>query len=173
MKNNPHNHSNETPKTSKRRLMVGVIGGSRVEPQIENLARKLGRGIAERGYILVCGGLGGVMEAACRGALEAGGVTVGILPGDSRGSANPYVSIPVVTAMSHARNAVIVRTADILVAVDGRYGTLSEIALARAVGKRVLGLYTWEDIPGVEAKSSVGEVLREVSAYESGSPAGL
>ena len=157
----------------RQRMIVGVIGGNRVEPQVEEIARKVGRGIAENGYILLCGGLGGVMEAACRGAAEAGGITVGILPGNSRRSANPYVMVPVVTSMSHARNAIISRTADILVAIGGKYGTLSEIALARAEGKRVLGLFTWGDIPGVEEKNSSREVIRELTAFESSSAKGF
>ena len=147
--------------------IVGVVGGNQVDSRIRAVAKKLGREIAKCGYILICGGLGGVMEAACMGAREAGGITVGILPGNNRESANPFVSIPIVTAMSHARNAIIVRTADILVAVDGKYGTLSEIALAKASGKRVLGLYTWDDVPGVEVMESVEEVMREIEAEES------
>jgi len=149
--------------TPAQKKIVGVIGGSRVDRQISEAARELGREIAKRGYILVCGGLGGVMQAACRGASEAGGITVGILPGSHRGTANPFVTIPIVTSMSHARNAIIVRTADILVAVDGKYGTLSEIALAKAIGKRVIGLYTWEDIPGVEPVESVEEAIAEIT----------
>lgn len=142
--------------------IVGVIGGAQADREILEIARNLGREIAKNGYILVCGGLGGVMRAACMGAVEAGGITVGILPGTDRESANPYVTIPVVTAMSHARNAIIVRTADILVAIDGRYGTLSEIALAKAVGKRVIGLFTWEEVPGVEMVESVEEAIQVI-----------
>ncbi len=142
--------------------IVGVIGGAQADREILEIARNLGREIAKNGYILVSGGLGGVMRAACMGAIEAGGITVGILPGNDRGSANPYVTIPVVTAMSHARNAIIVRTADILVAIDGRYGTLSEIALAKAVGKRVIGLFTWEEVPGVEMVESVEEAIQVI-----------
>ena len=142
--------------------IVGVIGGAQADREILEIARNLGREIAKNGYILVSGGLGGVMRAACMGAVEAGGITVGILPGNDRGSANPYVTIPVVTAMSHARNAIIVRTADILVAIDGRYGTLSEIALAKAVGKRVIGLFTWEEVPGVEMVESVEEAIQVI-----------
>lgn len=149
--------STEPPKK-----IVGVIGGSQADREIRGVARKLGREIARNGYILVCGGLGGVMEAACMGAREAGGITVGILPGNQKESANPFVTIPVVTAMSHARNAIIVRTADILVAVDGRYGTLSEIALAKACGKRVLGLFTWDEVPGIETVESVEEAIQEI-----------
>lgn len=144
---------------SKSRKMVGVIGGARADRQIMDIAEELGKKIAEEGYTLVCGGLGGVMLAACRGAGKAGGLTVGILPGNRKSSANRYVSIPIVTSMSHARNAIIARTADILVAIDGRYGTLSEIAHAKALGKRVIGLYTWEEVPGIEDAESVREAI--------------
>ncbi len=141
-----------------RSRIVGVIGGARADRDIKNIAFAVGKSVARCGHILVCGGLGGVMQAACRGAAVEGGVTVGILPGNYSESANPFVQIPIVTAMSHARNAIIVRTADLLVAIDGRYGTLSEIALAKAVGRRVLGLLTWDEVPGVEAMDSVEEV---------------
>jgi len=148
--------------TSKK--MIGVIGGSRADKRMKEVAKRIGREIAKRGYILVCGGLGGIMEASCMGAKEAGGTTVGILPGMYRDTANKFVDIPVVTAMSHARNAIIVRTADILIAIDGRYGTLSEIALARAIGKRVLGLFTWEDIQGVEPVNSIDDIMKELDS---------
>jgi uncharacterized protein (TIGR00725 family) len=99
--------------------------------------------------VLVCGGLGGVMQAACRGAKEAGGTTVGILPGHDRGEANEFVDVAIPTGLGEARNALVVRAADALIAVGGGYGTLSEIALALKAGKRVAGLGTWE-IDGVE-----------------------
>jgi uncharacterized protein (TIGR00725 family) len=111
-------------------------------------AAEVGRLVAERGAVLVCGGLGGVMEAACRGAKQAGGMTVGILPGTDRADANPYVDIALPTGLGEARNALVVRAADVLIAVGGGYGTLSEIALALKAGKRVIGLDTWE-IEGV------------------------
>jgi uncharacterized protein (TIGR00725 family) len=109
----------------------------------------VGRLVAGRGAVLVSGGLGGVMEAACRGAREAGGTTVGILPGSDRAAANPYVDVAVPTGLGEARNALVVRAADVLIAVGGGYGTLSEIALALKAGKRVIGLGTWE-IEGVD-----------------------
>jgi uncharacterized protein (TIGR00725 family) len=104
----------------------------------------VGRGLAEAGAILVCGGLGGVMEAACRGAAEAGGLTVGILPGEDRAAANPWVRVAVATGMGELRNGLVVRAADALVAVGGSWGTLSEIALAVRTGRPVVGVGTWE-----------------------------
>ena len=113
------------------------------------MAEEVGRLLARRGAVVVCGGLGGVMEAACRGASRAGGTTVGVLPGLDRGAANPFVSVAVATGLGEVRNALVVRAADALIAVGGVYGTLSEIALALKAGKPVIGLGTWE-IDGVE-----------------------
>jgi uncharacterized protein (TIGR00725 family) len=124
-------------------------------------AESVGRGLAARGAVVVCGGLGGAMEAACRGAKEAGGTTVGLLPGRDRDDANPYVDIAVATGLGEARNALVVRTADALIAIGGGYGTLSEIALALRTGKRVVGLGTWE-IEGIEPVSSPDEAVEAV-----------
>ena len=122
---------------------IGVIGSGTTDPALDATAAEVGRAVASVGAIVVCGGLGGVMEAACRGAREAGGVTIGILPGDDRRSANPHVTIAIPTGMGEMRNALIVRTVDAIIAVGGEYGTLSEIALARRVGVPVVGLATW------------------------------
>lgn len=127
---------------------VAVCGPGAPDAAIAPVAEEVGRLLARGGAILVCGGLGGVMEAACRGAKEAGGTTVGILPGSERASANPFVDIAIPTGMGEMRNALIVRAADSLVAVAGAYGTLSEIALALRTGVPVVGLGTW-DIPGI------------------------
>src|ERR687893_679841 len=108
------------------------------------MAETVGRLVAQRGAALVCGGLGGVMEAACRGARAEGGVTIGILPGLDRSAANPHVQVAIATGLGEARNALVVRAADCLIAVGGAYGTLSEIALALKAGKRVVGLNSWE-----------------------------
>ena len=103
----------------------------------------MGREIARRGAALVCGGMEGVMEAACKGASEAGGLTIGILPGDSRRDANPYVQIPIVTGIGYARNVAVVKTAQAVIAIDGSYGTLTEIGYALQSGIPVIGLKTW------------------------------
>lgn len=124
-------------------------------------AEAVGRGLAARGAVVVCGGLGGAMEAACRGAKEAGGMTVGLLPGLDRRDANPYVDVVVTTGLGEARNALVVRAADALIAVGGGYGTLSEIGLALRTGKRVVGLGTWE-IDGIDPASSPEEAVEAV-----------
>ena len=129
---------------SVERPHVAVVGGSTVDEETAGVATELGRQLARRGAVVVCGGLGGVMEAACRGAGAEGGTTVGILPGDDRRQANPWVEVAVPTGMGEARNALVVRTADVVVAVAGEFGTLSEIALALRTGKAVVGLSTWE-----------------------------
>jgi len=125
-------------------MYVAVIGGQVCSPEEERIAYEVGHHLARMGAVLVCGGLGGVMEAACKGAKEAGGVTIGILPGPFRSDANPYVDYAIATDMGQARNAIIIRTADAVVAVGGEYGTLSEIALALKMGKRVVAISSWE-----------------------------
>jgi uncharacterized protein (TIGR00725 family) len=140
-------------------IHVAVVGpGAAGEEQVA-AAEEAGRLIAARGALLVCGGLGGVMEAACRGARSAGGTTLGLLPGDDRGDANPFVDIAVPTGLGEGRNALVVRTADAVVAIGGGYGTLSEIALALRAGKPVIGLGTW-DIEGVRAADGVEAAVR-------------
>ena len=124
-------------------IFIGVIGGSSVSPEIAALAEEVGREIARRGAVLVCGGMGGVMEAACRGAGEEGGLTIGILPGDSRREANSYVQIPIVTGIGYARNVAVVKTSQAVIAIDGSYGTLTEIGYALQGGIPVIGLGTW------------------------------
>jgi uncharacterized protein (TIGR00725 family) len=111
-------------------------------------AGEVGRLVAERGAVVVCGGLGGAMESACRGAKQAGGLTVGLLPGSDRSEANAFVDVALPTGLGEARNALIVGAADVVIAVGRGYGTLSEIALALRAGKRVVGLDTW-DVEGV------------------------
>ncbi|MCX7911844.1 MAG: TIGR00725 family protein [Dehalococcoidales bacterium] len=125
-------------------FFIAVIGGGEATPEAARLAEEVGREIARRGGVLICGGLGGVMEAACKGAFEAGGLTVGILPGENRRAANPYVRIPIVTGIGYARNVAVVKSAQAVIAVDGSYGTLSEIAHALQSGIPVIGLRTWE-----------------------------
>jgi uncharacterized protein (TIGR00725 family) len=146
-------------KNKKKPIYLAVIGAGKASPEIYELAKAVGREAARRGWIVVTGGLGGVMEAAARGAREAGGLTVGILPGGDRSEANPFIQVAVATHIRHARNSIIAHTADALIAVDGEYGTLSEIALGLKLGKPVIGLKTTWDIPGIVPVSSPGEAI--------------
>jgi uncharacterized protein (TIGR00725 family) len=131
-------------------VYVAVVGDGEASPAVEAEAETVGRLLAERGAVVVCGGLGGVMAAACRGAKEGGGITVGILPGGDRSEASRWVDVAVATGMGEARNAVIVRTTDVVLALAGGYGTLSEIALALRMGRPVVSLGSW-DVEGVRA----------------------
>ncbi len=126
---------------------LGVIGAGRCSSDIEELAVEVGREIARHDAVLVCGGMGGVMAAAARGAKECGGWTIGVLPGPSIHEANPYIDFPVATNMGQARNVIIVNTADVLIAVSGGYGTLSEMALAGKTGKPVVALQPEFELP--------------------------
>ena len=139
-------------------MQVAVVGGGDCSPEVEDMARRLGRLLAERGHVLLCGGLGGVMEAACCGARDAGGLTVGILPGDGW-EANRCVGISIATGMGHARNVIIVKSADAVIALPGEHGTLSEIALALKMGKRVISLRSWE-IPGAMKAGTPEEAVK-------------
>ncbi len=122
---------------------IAVIGGSQCSKKEARLAEEVGRELARRGAILVCGGLGGIMKAACKGASSGGGTTIGILPGESRQTANPYVQIPIVTGLGEARNVIVVKSVQAVIAVGGSYGTLSEISHALKNGVPVIGLNTW------------------------------
>jgi uncharacterized protein (TIGR00725 family) len=124
-------------------MIIAVLGGTESTPEAFVKAGAVGREIARRGAVLICGGLGGVMECACRGARSVGGTTIGVLPGTDACDANEYVDIPIVTGMGQARNAIIVQTADAIIAIGGGYGTLSEIALALRLDKPLVGLGTW------------------------------
>jgi len=128
----------------KKATFIAVIGDGHCSADVAALAEAVGHELARRDAVLICGGLGGVMEAACRGAKAAGGLTVGILPGTSRRDANPYVDVPIVTGMGEARNVLVVRSAQAVIAISGEYGTLSEIAHALKLGIPVVGLNTWQ-----------------------------
>ncbi len=139
---------------------VGVIGAGECSDSIYQIARNLGLEIGKKGWIMVCGGLGGVMEGAARGCMEAGGMTVGILPGLKKGSANPFIKIPLPTGLGEGRNLLVVRASDVLISIAGGYGTLSEIALALKMKKPVIGLETWKDIEGVKYVSNHHEAIQ-------------
>lgn len=157
--------------------IIAVIGSSRAEPDVLRLAEEVGAEIARNGAALVCGGMTGVMESACKGARREGGLTIGIIPSDSKNDANPFVQIPIVTGMGMGRNVMLVKTADAIIAVGGEFGTLSEIAHALNIGKKVIGLRTWKlekahskPIPNlVEAespKTAVALALEYISAQK-------
>jgi len=136
-------------------IFITVIGGGDCSPQEARLAEEVGREIARSGAVLVCGGLGGIMEAACKGASSEGGLTIGILPGDNRQTANPYVQIPIVTGAGYARNAAVAKSGQAVIAIDGSYGTLSEIGYALQGGIPVIGLNTWSLSINGQADNSI------------------
>jgi uncharacterized protein (TIGR00725 family) len=145
------------------RKTIAVIGGSQASEEELKMAEETGRLIAGIGAVLVCGGLGGVMEAACRGAKSAGGLTIGILPGDNRSGANSFVDVPVVTSIGYSRNVIVAKTSQAVIAIGGSYGTLSEISFALQSGIPVIGLDTWHiSRKGKEDKS----ILRAKSPAE-------
>jgi uncharacterized protein (TIGR00725 family) len=146
-------------KDIRKRIRIAVIGGSRPGRQALDTALEVGRLVARSGAVVVCGGLGGVMEAASRGAREEGGLVIGILPGSSLADANSWVDIPVATGLGYTRNALVVMNADAIIAVDGEYGTLSEIAHGLIHGKKVVGLRTW-DVRGVTVAETAEEAVR-------------
>ncbi len=142
------------------KTLIAVVGGSNPSEETERLAEATGRCIAESGAALICGGLGGVMEAAGRGAKAAGGLTIGILPGTDPAAANPHMDIPICTGMGHARNAIVAAAAPSLIALEGSHGTLSEICLGLALGRRVIALGRKESPAGVIAAGDPEEAVR-------------
>lgn len=136
-------------------MFISVIGGSDCSEDEERLAEEVGQELARRGATLICGGLDGVMEAACRGASSQGGTTIGILPGNSRHDANPYVRIPIITGMGYARNAIVAKSGEAVIAISGSYGTLSEIAYALQNDIPVIGLGTWSLSRGGQEDRSI------------------
>ena len=132
---------------TNREIIIAVIGTRQPSPEESKLAEEVGRELAKNGVALICGGLGGVMEDACRGACAEGGLTIGVIPGDDRKSANPYVQIPIVTGIGYARNVIIIKSAQAIIAVGGGYGTLTEIGYALDSKKPVIGLKTWKILP--------------------------
>jgi uncharacterized protein (TIGR00725 family) len=142
---------------------IAVVGPGDASPTEVESAELIGRGIAQRGHVLVCGGLGGVMAAACRGASIAGGTTVGILPGTDRTAGNEWLTVAIPTGLGELRNGLVVRAADAVIAVGGGHGTLSEIALALKTGIPVIGLNTW-DVDGIDRVDSPEEALQRATA---------
>ena len=148
-------------------IIIGVIGASCDDEGLNKAAYEVGALVAKKGAVLVCGGLGGVMENACRGAKESGGLTVGILPSNDKNDANRWVDVPIVTGMGYARNVLIVKTADAVISIGGKFGTLSEIGHTLNVGKKVFALRGWEmlkPLEGFEIVESPEEAVEK--AYE-------
>lgn len=148
-------------------IQIGVIGAGSCGGEVRKIAEEVGREIAKKGAILICGGLGGVMEASAKGAKAEGGITVGILPGFDPSDANPFIDIKIVTGLSHARNVLVVHSSDVLIAVSGGYGTLSEIAIALKLLKPVVGFNTWDISPTIvqagNAKEAVKKAIEQLS----------
>ncbi len=145
--------------------IVSVVGAGQCGQGACLKAEKLGRLIAEAGYVLVCGGLGGVMHSACKGAKSSGGMTIGILPGADRSDANEFVDIPMVTGLGQVRNFLVVANGDIVVAVEGGHGTLSEVSLALKAGKNVIAIGKWSGIPGVIHAENPEQAIEFVNEY--------
>ena len=158
-------------------MIISVIGAGEPTPETALLAQEVGRELARRDATVVCGGLGGVMEAVCRGAKSAGGRTIGILPGSDPTEANQWVDIPICTGMGYARNVIVVKTGRAVIAVGGAYGTLSEIGHALGDGIPVIGLKTWDlsrygnrDGSIVQAKDPADAVEKALKAARGGLP---
>ena len=162
---------------SEKKLIVAVIGGGKCSAEEAALAEAVGRELAKRGAILVCGGLAGVMEAACRGAAIESGLTIGILPGDEPASCNPYVQIPIASGVGYARNLAVVKSAQEVIAIDGDYGTLTEIGFALKSDIPVIGLNTWslsrngrEEQSIIKAEDAVDAVEQAISLAKGRKP---
>jgi uncharacterized protein (TIGR00725 family) len=144
---------------ARRPPIIAVCGGAQIDALTADLAEAVGLALARAGAIIVCGGLGGVMEKSCQGAKQGGGVTIGIVPGPDTRVANQYVDVPIATGMAQGRNAVIVHTADGVIALPGSYGTLSEISLALNMAKPVVTVGSWCPIPNVTTYASPDEAV--------------
>ena len=147
-------------------LMIAVIGGWDPSDHAREMAHQVGQELARRGAVVVCGGLGGVMEAVCQGAKAEGGTTIGILPGNDPREANPYVDLPLCTGLGYARNVVVVKSGRAVIAVDGAFGTLSEIAHALGDGIPVIGLETWDLSLNGQIKDGIIRAKDPVDAVE-------
>jgi uncharacterized protein (TIGR00725 family) len=159
----------------KRAMIIAVIGGEEASPEVARLAEEVGRELARRGCTVVCGGGAGVMEAACRGARAEGGHTIGVLPGHNAAESPPndYVEFPIFTGLGYARNSMVVLSAQAVIAIDGAYGTLSEIAYALIHDMPIVGLDTWHfSYPGHDAermpraKDAVDAAKKAIAAAE-------
>ena len=163
----------QSPSGSGKRVQLGVVGAGEAGEGLRELAREVGFLAAGKGWILLTGGMGGVMEAASEGAAAAGGVVIGILPGTSRKEGNRHLGISLPTGLGHARNAVIAQAADLLIAVGGGYGTLSEMALGLKMGKPVISLRSWKIDPSVTVAETASEALKQAEERLTGNTESL
>ena len=150
------------------KIHIGVIGAGDCPVEIYNNSYDVGHIIGEKGWVLICGGLGGVMEGAAKGCFERGGITVGLLPGTEKESANPYITLAIPTGMGEARNVLVVRASDVVIAIAGGYGTLSEIGLALKIGRPVVGLKTWPRITGIDYVETAQQAIDLAARYVEG-----
>lgn len=153
---------------TERAKSISVIGAGSADADLYATARAVGSEIARRGAVLVCGGRGGVMEAACRGAVETGGLAVAILPGDDKAGANPYATLVIPTGLGHARNVLVVQSGEAVIALPGEAGTMSEVALALKTGRPVIGLGAWGEVDGVERADTPTEAVALALARAAG-----
>jgi uncharacterized protein (TIGR00725 family) len=149
-----------------RKPIIAVVGAGKCSKKLRDQAADIGRYIAEHGGVVICGGLGGVMEGAARGAKEAGGVTIGIIPSDNRADANEFIDYVIPTGFGEARNIIVVRTADAVIALPGKYGTLTEMAFALLAGKPVISVSAWklgDEITQIEDPVEAAKVALELA----------
>ena len=152
-----------------RKIQIAVIGDSQPPVEVARRAEEVGRLLAQRGAVVVCGGLGGVMAAAAQGAAAAGGLTVGILPTYDAATANPAIAVAIPSGMGEARNVLVVASGDAVIALPGSYGTQSEVALALKLGKKVIGVQAWGDVQGVQVAQTPAEAVElALSAVRAG-----
>ncbi|HJY79543.1 MAG TPA: TIGR00725 family protein [Candidatus Binatia bacterium] len=142
-----------------RKIQIAVIGDGQAPTEVAGWAEEVGRLLAQRGAVVVCGGLGGVMAAAAQGATAAGGLTIGILPTYDAKTANPAITVTIPSGMGEARNVLVVASGDAVIALPGSYGTQSEVALALKLGKKVIGVRTWEEVEGVQVAQTPAEAV--------------
>jgi len=145
--------------------LISVIGPSNADPEIKDIAEQVGKEIALRDFVVVCGGMSGIMGSVCKGAKSASGLTIGILPGETRHNANKYLDIPIITGIGQARNLTVALTGDVIIAIGGGFGTLSEISLALKFNKIVFGINTWDVSPLIRSTSSAAEAVRLAADY--------
>lgn len=152
-------------KATDRRRQIAVIGSSEPDLELMKLAVEIGGYIAEIGAVLICGGLGGIMEAAASGAKEQGGLTIGILPDYNKETANPFIDVAISTGLGHARNVIVAASGDIVIALPGSHGTRSEISIALKLHKPVIGVKAWADIQGVRQIDNLEELRKVMVPY--------